>query len=719
MKKLLILLLALSAVFCLTLAVNAVCSEDRDLGTFDMVEKYYGDSMVRGEDGTIIGGYNPGGNNSFNAIFDDTTNNTGWLGGPAPREWNDNFNITLFYAKSYLIEEFTIHYVTHSVGYGYAIEISNDGGATWQEVGRYEVPEDFSVGAVVSTTFSVNDSAGMMGNAIRFKWLNGYNNFNVTFTEIDISAKEIFDCQWDEGKVTTDATCGNDGVTTYTCSKCGGTKTEPIPATGNHAWNDGTVTLEPTESSSGTKVFTCTVCSAVKTDILPATGHAWDEGTVFASDCENDGYTLFTCTDNGCNATYKDFFVSKLGHDYDEGVETKHSTLTAEGELTFSCKRNGCDSSYTVALPQATLGGSSFIIGADNIISFEEYISNGMTHENRDYNKLFDGIKVNASNSQSNPGGWFAPAKSTLTIVFDEEYYILGIEYYVWSNWNGATIELFDGTGQKVVHYTNNGIQQTGGLATVIEEAPGKLVKSMKITINSAKGDANYGNCLDFQEFVITAHKHLTDEEASRYDEVIGCETSGSYKKFCYVCEKEVSVETKPYGSHDLDATIEFANGIDRVGSKIEVCKRCDYEGKSRIQPIFTSYGYSVRETGSAAIVHKYEIDLESLELFNSTLNAPLDFGIVAAAAPNFEGSPLVISNGAVAKANDKVALKSFTDTGYVCFEYAISGIPEAAYDTGVVLCAYVFDGEKIIYINANTSSGDAYETVSFNELVS
>jgi len=719
MKKLLILLIALSTVFCLTLAVNAVCSEERDLGNFDIVEKYYGDTEVKGTDGTIIGGYFPGGNNSFAAIFDNNTSNIGWAGGPAPNQWNDKYNITFFYAKSYLIDEFTVHYVTRGEGYGYAIEISNDGGETWQEVGKYEAPADFTDEAVVKTTFSVNNGEGMMGNAIRLKWIKGYVSYHVTFTEVDIKAYEIFDCDWDDGKVTTEETCGVDGVKTYTCSKCNGTKEEPIPATGNHAWNNGTVTLEPTESTSGSKLFTCTVCSATKTETLPAIGHNWDEGTVFAPDCENDGYTIFKCTDKDCTATYKDFFLDKLGHVYDEGVETKHPTLTKEGELLFSCTRGGCDSTYTEVLPMATMGDSSFVIGIDNIISFEEYISNGMSHEKRDYTKLFDGIKVNAANSQSSPGGWFAPAKSTLTIVFDEEYYILGLEYYVWSNWNGATIEFFDANGYKVIHYSSSGIQQTGGLATIIEDGPGKLVKSMKITINSAKGDANYGNCLDFQEFVITAHKHLAEEETSRYDEVIGCETSGSYKKLCYVCEKEVTVETKPYGSHDLTTSIEFANGLDRVGSKEEYCARCDYEGKTRIQPVFISYGYSVREVGTATIVHKYEVNLESLEIYNSTLASGLEFGIVAAATPNFENSPLVISEGAVAKANSKVAFKSFANTGYVCFEYAISNIPEAAYDTEVVLCAYAFDGEKIIYINANSDSGEAYETVSFNGLAS
>ena len=720
MKKLAILLLALSFVFCLSLAVNAVCSADRDLGDFNMVEKYYGDAPVNDlVTGELIGGYKPGGDNSFSAIFDNKTDNTGWAGGPAPREWNANFNITLFYAKSYLIEEFTVFYVTRGEGHGYTIEISNDGGATWQEIGRYEAPADFAKDTVVKTAFTVNNGEGMMGNAIRFKWIKGYSNFNVTFTEIDIKGSEIFECQWDEGKVTTQETCGDDGVRTYTCTKCGGKRTEVIPADGMHDWNEGEVTLAPTETSSGTKLYTCLFCGDTRVEILPAVGHAWDNGVVVAPDCENGGYTLFTCTDNGCGATYKDFFVDKLGHSYNDGVETKHPTLNAEGVMTFSCTRTGCDSSYTETLPVATITDSAFVVGADNIISFTEYISSGLDHELRDYNKLFDGIKVNASNSQSAPGGWFAPAKSTLTIVLDEEYFVLSLEFYAWSNYNSATFECFDGSGQKVVHFTKNDIQEMGGLPIAIDGAAGKYIKTIKITVNSAKGWEGYGNCLDFQEFVITAHKHKSDEETSRYDEVIGCTENGSYKKYCYVCEKEVTVETPALGEHILNSDVQFANGLDRVGTVDQSCERCNYEYKARIQPVFSSYGYSVREVGGAAVVHKYEVNLESLEIYNGTLAKGADFGIVAAATPNFEGSPLVIVEGAVAKANDKVAFKSFTGTGYVCFEYAISNIPEAAYNTSFVLCAYVYDGEKIVYINANDDSGEAFETVSYNDLIS
>jgi len=77
---------------------------------------------------------------------------------------------------------------------------------------------------------------------------------------------------WGTGVETTAPTCGVAGVLTYTCD-CGQTKTESIPATGNHSYGDwvsgektcsvcgDVVTCEhPTTALSGTNIV-CTVCN--------------------------------------------------------------------------------------------------------------------------------------------------------------------------------------------------------------------------------------------------------------------------------------------------------------------------------------------------------------------------------------------------------------------------------------------------------------------------
>lgn len=82
--------------------------------------------------------------------------------------------------------------------------------------------------------------------------------------------------KWDSGTVTAEPTEKDPGTMTYTCTVCGQTKTEVIPATGphTHVWGEGTVTVAPTETTPGVRTYTCTVCGQTRTEIIPATGSA-------------------------------------------------------------------------------------------------------------------------------------------------------------------------------------------------------------------------------------------------------------------------------------------------------------------------------------------------------------------------------------------------------------------------------------------------------------
>ena len=82
---------------------------------------------------------------------------------------------------------------------------------------------------------------------------------------------------WDDGVTTTPATCDVDGVMTYTCSVCGETKTETIPAAG-HKWDAGTVTKAATCTEAGVMTYTCTVCGINGTTEIPALGHHYEGG---------------------------------------------------------------------------------------------------------------------------------------------------------------------------------------------------------------------------------------------------------------------------------------------------------------------------------------------------------------------------------------------------------------------------------------------------------
>ena len=71
--------------------------------------------------------------------------------------------------------------------------------------------------------------------------------------------------------VVTAPTCTEKGYTTHTCA-CGDSYVDTYTDALGHAWDNGKVTKESTETETGVKTFTCTRCGETKTEVIPATG---------------------------------------------------------------------------------------------------------------------------------------------------------------------------------------------------------------------------------------------------------------------------------------------------------------------------------------------------------------------------------------------------------------------------------------------------------------
>ena len=140
----------------------------------------------------------------------------------------------------------------------------------------------------------------------------------------------------------TEPTCTTRGTITYTCTLCEQTKTEYIPANGHDYILDEEASVAPTCTANGRNVFICSVCSATKNETVDATGHTPAEGTynvVTEPNCTKSGLAVATCS--VCSTPYE-ITLEALGHDYQD-VE---ADLSAEGKpghvlATPTCTRCG------------------------------------------------------------------------------------------------------------------------------------------------------------------------------------------------------------------------------------------------------------------------------------------------------------------------------------------------------------------------------------------
>ena len=181
------------------------------------------------------------------------------------------------------------------------------------------------------------------------------------------TSEPIHTHEWDEGEVTKEATCIEEGQITYSCTSCDEVKFETISALGHnevideakeatctetgltegkhcdrcnevlvqqeeisslgHSFADWTIVKEATCESQGTKRRDCNNCDHYEEETIEAKEHNY-ESIVTNPTCVEQGYETFTCTN--CNHSYIDNYVDALGHR--EVVDTgKEATCTTSG----------------------------------------------------------------------------------------------------------------------------------------------------------------------------------------------------------------------------------------------------------------------------------------------------------------------------------------------------------------------------------------------------
>lgn len=132
--------------------------------------------------------------------------------------------------------------------------------------------------------------------------------------------------------ITKEASCEEDGVTTFTCieEQCGDTYTEKIKALG-HTYGEWTQTVAPTETTEGQRQRTCSRCGKVQTQTLPVIEHTHDYKAGGWHITESEHWLECSCGDQ------KEYDT----HNWDKGEITVRPTKTAEGAVAYHCKQCG------------------------------------------------------------------------------------------------------------------------------------------------------------------------------------------------------------------------------------------------------------------------------------------------------------------------------------------------------------------------------------------
>ena len=103
-------------------------------------------------------------------------------------------------------------------------------------------------------------------------WADGNLLSDLGFTGFTVHTKHLFRTEPDPDEP---PTCTEDGFLRRTCVVCGTVSREPAPALG-HDWDAGEITTAPTCISPGVRTFRCLRCAGTRTETLPANGeHAW------------------------------------------------------------------------------------------------------------------------------------------------------------------------------------------------------------------------------------------------------------------------------------------------------------------------------------------------------------------------------------------------------------------------------------------------------------
>ena len=168
--------------------------------------------------------------------------------------------------------------------------------------------------------------------------------------------------------VTKQPTTTEEGIRTYTCTRCSNSYTESIAKLPEeqHTHNyTGSITKEATCTEAGVRTYTCS-CGDSYTENIPATGHSYVSKVTKAATTTEEGIMTYTC--------------SKCGHSYTQPIAKLESDDSSKDNGSQNQKpQPGTDNGNQNQEPQPDTGN-----GKDNGTSIKPYIKDDSGKEGWD-----------------------------------------------------------------------------------------------------------------------------------------------------------------------------------------------------------------------------------------------------------------------------------------------------------------------------------------------
>ncbi len=187
-------------------------------------------------------------------------------------------------------------------------------------------------------------AAGDAVAVVNFSYRAEYLSTTVSFRALELNDETVteddtvFDLTYEVGghgyRVTdsVEPTCTTGGYKVYTCTKCGSSYREELPALGH--FYEAEVT-NPTCTTMGYTTYTCTGCQdSYVSDLIDALGHAY-EAVVTAPTCTEYGYTTYTC--QVCDDSYVSDYVAPVEHSFGDWETVTEPGCDTEGQEQRVC----------------------------------------------------------------------------------------------------------------------------------------------------------------------------------------------------------------------------------------------------------------------------------------------------------------------------------------------------------------------------------------------